>query len=99
MSERYPTDEELDRIAKWPVIGTDDLRALFDYVRSLWWMPEWGWKEADGKFNISTGGWSGNEDIIDALQQNFMFWGLCWLSSKRGGHFEFELKQIAKGTP
>ena len=38
--------------------------------------------------NVSTGGWSENEDVIDDLQDT-MFWVLRWHQSKRGGHYEF----------
>lgn len=92
----YPSDEALEKIEQWPVSGTADLRALFDFVRTLWLWPDWGWIEKGSRFDISTGGWSGNEDIIDALEKNFMFWSLCWVQSRRGGHYQFELREIGK---
>lgn len=88
-SERdYPTQDELDKIVKWP---PPDWKGLFEFVHSIWWMADWG-VDCDGdNYSFSTGGWSGNEDLIGAMQQNFIFWSLCWVSSKRGGHFEFKL--------
>ena len=90
---RYPADEELERIANWPV---NDWLPLMAFARSIWWMPDWGWREtADPKklgvthYCLATGGWSGNESIIEALQANFMFWGCCWLESLRGGGYHF----------
>ena len=40
---------------------------------------------------ISTGGWSGNESIIEALRQNKWFFCLYWVQERRGGHFVFEI--------
>ena len=39
---------------------------------------------------FATGGWSGNESIIHAMQENIM-WKLRWISSHRGGKYGFEL--------
>ena len=89
MSEySYPTDEQLDKIKTW---AHEDFAGLMDYVKSLWWAPDWGWEEKKGKYNISTGGWSGNEDIMDILEENEWFFTLCWEQSRRGGHYIFDL--------
>ena len=37
---------------------------------------------------LTTGGWSENEKIIDILC-NTMFWFLWWQESKRGGYYKF----------
>lgn len=87
----YPSDEDLLKIEEWPY---QDFPGLMKFVKSIWWHPDWGWTINGNKYNISTGGWSGNEDIIGALMRNKMFWLLCWVSSRRGGHFEFELRDI-----
>lgn len=91
---RYPTKEELKKIKKWP----EDHAGLMDFIHSIWEYAEWGWREkkfADAiEYNISTAGWSGNEDIISALGKNFIFWNLCWVQSRRGGHYIFHVKQI-----
>lgn len=108
--DRYPTDEELQRITTWP--HTDSL-GLMDFVRSVWWMPDWGWRqevkppeegdllhsEPYTHFAISTGGWSGNESIIYALEANWMFWMMCWTQSRRGGHYVFEVRELTKSSP
>src|SRR5712671_3118024 len=94
--EGYPTDGALDRIRAWPMA---DLRGLMAFVHEIWCWPDWGWTEEikDGKptYAISTGGWSGNESVIGALEANNMFWLLCWQSSRRGGHYEFALADFA----
>lgn len=91
MSDDYPTEEELERIKNWPYT---DIPGLLEFTKSLWHFAEWGWSPPlNGVLRISTGGWSGNEDIISALRDNTMFWTLCWQSSRRGGHYEFSLPE------
>ena len=43
------------------------------------------------RYKLSTGGWSGSEDVICAMEENYMFWMCCWISSLRGGHYVFEI--------
>ena len=97
MNKDYPTEEELAQIRNWDC--KQGFQGLTDLIESLWWDPEWGFKLHKGqntfrkavmKLELHTGGWSGNEDIIDALQDN-MFWLLCWNESRRGGHYKFEM--------
>jgi|ERR1035438_6118477 hypothetical protein len=97
--DQYPTDEELDAIKNWKMTDTNNYCDLMEFVKGLWWMADWGWHEYSHPeggilYTISTGGWSGNEDIIAALQDNTMFWLMSWQSARRGGHYEFQLKTI-----
>ena len=101
-NEGYPTEEELEKIRTWPIVIEssldEDFHELMSYVKELWWMPDWGWsydKETE-TYSLSTGGWSGNEDIIGALQENVMWWIMFWKSSRRGGHYEFSPISIRK---
>ena len=41
--------------------------------------------------SLSTAGWSGNEEIIDALEKNQFFWLMFWTKSERGGRYTFEI--------
>ena len=93
MSE-YPTEQILRKIHKWDIVdsGPDDLVEL---IRSEWHWPEWGFKYNRRRLELHTGGWSGNEDIIVALQGT-MFWFLYWMKSFRGGHYYFHIKNIRK---
>lgn len=93
----YPDEEELKRIREW---DWKDPAGLFAFIKARWYMPDWGWHEETGVddvittkrgtwFRISTAGWSGNESIMEAWEANHMIWTLFWVSSRRGGHFEF----------
>lgn len=88
----YPEDEELETIKTWD--HKKGWPALMEYVQSLWhWGPDYFHPQAhcEGRWEAHTGGWSGNESIIGALMENQLFWVMCWLQSRRGGHFEFEV--------
>lgn len=90
----YPTEETLLAIREW---DANDLGGLFQFVAEAWNL-DYGRalircveSSAEGRhwIELHTGGWSGNEDIIGALQANTMAWTLAWWSSRRGGHYEF----------
>lgn len=98
----YPTEDALELIERWHF---NDAEGWFVYIRSIWWSADWGWKEKEEpheykentmvhRYHVSTGGWSGNESIIRAMQDNHMMWHLNWVQSRRGGHYIFELKEI-----
>ena len=93
----YPTASTLSEIELW--LHTD-YTGLMKYVRRAWHFDDWGWRQEKEKndlgrrvrrYHISTGGWSGNEQIISSLMRNQMFWMVCWLQSRRGGHYIFEV--------
>jgi len=99
----YPTDAALDVIRLW---HWDDAKGWFKFIEGLWHFRSWGWREDDEaheyledeivrRYYVSTCGWSGNENIIRAMQKNEnMLWTLTWVQSRRGGHYIFELKEI-----
>lgn len=98
----YPTDAALDVIRLW---HWSDAKNWFKFIENLWVYRDWGWKEKDEphdrnkektikRYYVSTAGWSGNEDIIRAMQDNGMMWHLNWVQSRRGGHYIFELREF-----
>ena len=89
----YPTEKELRRIEKWPYT---DFVGLMEFIESIWEFKEWGFNRTKSSYQLSTGGWSGNESIIDAMQKNIIFWSVCWNSSRRGGHYVFRLPKRKK---
>ena len=83
----YPTDETLETIEKWPFM---DCKGWFSFIGEAWYWPEMF--DVNGNtVSASTGGWSGNEDIINAMERNELMWVISWKCSQRGGHYEFEI--------
>jgi len=88
----YPSEAVLREIETWDCF---DLVKLVSFLGNIWHFGDWGFKVTGKKvlrLQLHTGGWSGNESIIGALQNNFMFWSLCWLRSERGGHYYFKIQ-------
>ena len=88
MTDGYPEEHELEKIETW---DCDDFKGMMDFVASLWYYPDY-FEQDGGTYRLSTGGWSGNEEIIGAMKQNSIFWLMCWQMSKRGGHYEFKVR-------
>jgi hypothetical protein len=82
----YPTEETLKAIREWP---TDDLPAMLTFCEKAWQYKDYVVHEGD-TWEFHTGGWSGNESIIQAMDDNQLFWIRYWKSSERGGHYKFE---------
>lgn len=87
----YPTEESLKAIEDWDVIG--DGIGMFDAIARIWQYGSWGWREREDRdgsrhYEVSTGGWSGNEEILQALEKNFAM-SFFMESHKRGGHYHF----------
>lgn len=89
----YPTKEEVKKIANWDY--EDNWHELLEYIKRLWRYPTYFRREKD-IYRLSTGKWSGNESIINAMSSNVLFWNVCWVSSNRGGHHVFEIRKIEK---
>lgn len=93
---RYPSDAELEKIESWD--GTP--RELVQFIGSIWaYRSDTDWVIRNGrdlmgrkvyKVNFSTWGWSGNEDIVGALEGTW-FWFHNWWSSRRGGHYQLQI--------
>lgn len=89
----YPTEDELKKIEEWA--HTDGYGNLFEYIRPLW--EGYGrMTKKENTYDLATGGWSGNEEIIGALKRNRLFWCVCWELSERGGHFIFNIPPSGK---
>ena len=86
----YPTEEELKFIEDYDVIKDGPI-GLINYLKEIWhWDDYISFDEETGTLELHTGGWSGNESIIQELEKTF-FWYFYWKSSHRGGHFFLEI--------
>lgn len=100
MSE-YPSANELRKIRDWAFDQPDSFLMFMNYVRSVgyyWSVGQYwplqnpfGWFHRGRTYRIATGGWSGNECIISSMKDNWIFWSVCWQSSRRGGWHVFKL--------
>ena len=95
MSE-YPEDSELEHIKNFEPHPHN----LMSYVKNIWKYADIGYFSSEKildtnialvEYSLSTGGWSGNESIIESLLENFMFWNMYWYSSMVGGHYRFRI--------
>jgi hypothetical protein len=85
----YPTEDTLKKIAAFNILKDDPI-AFTEYLCDNWvngYPPEYDKKH--GTLQLSTGGWSGCESIISALQGT-MYWVMFWYQSKAGGHYWFK---------
>jgi hypothetical protein len=93
----YPHDIELERIRSWPLSVTADFEAVMDYVGRRWSYPDRWSKEryktstdrVELRYEFSTGGWSGNESLVAAMEENQMLQTMGAYSWQRGGHYEY----------
>lgn len=71
-------------------------QGLIDHLQKLWeWDDYISW---DGEYlELHTGGWSGNEMVIMALEKTF-FWFFYWQKSERGGHYYFTIPKKKEAT-
>ena len=93
----YPT-EETERLVRE---FEGDARELLASLREVWMHPTY-WDEEEGvdildrpvhRYHVSTAGWSGNESLIDALRNHWIFWMRFWVEERVGGHFIFEISE------
>lgn len=108
-ADGYPTEATLDHIRKWPIKGAADCVAAMDFAGNAWHYPRCWTREdtpeaidrVEVRYTFSTGGWSGNESILEAIRENHMLHALGAWSWRRGGHYEYKFSveaQTAEAT-
>lgn len=97
-NDGYPTEEELAVIEKWDKFNVESFEELFEIIKDLWnWGPTYAIKHDQCHYELHTGGWSGNEDIIGAMKKNPVLWLLSCEWERRGGHYYFDLSLMPGG--
>ena len=92
-SDGYPEEHELKYIREYDLVKSDP-RTLLEYMKGMWRWKEYFVIKKTGKglwVEIHTGGWSGHEEMIAALEKT-LFFSLFWTMSKAGGHHYFRVK-------
>lgn len=94
----YPTEDSLSRLAEAPCLNNEEFVQIMDQIREVWWHPDYFTKLVDRNgrthYMVSTGGWSGNEDLIGAMQRNTLLWMLHFQSVHSGGHYHFSSREV-----
>jgi len=92
-ADGYPTEESLEYLAAH--IPRDPCEPLA-YVVEAW--STYGTVRLDGStLRLTTGGWSGNESLIEALELQHVAWPAAWESTHRGGAYCFDLARFSDG--
>lgn len=92
----YPTDEALDALAAFTGTPSEFLEAAHRQWNDDYGRWDKGRLVGDGterpgtRVVLATGGWSGNESVISAVQDT-MFHLMFWYSSTRGGLHEYRV--------
>lgn len=78
----HPTKATERAIANWDF---RDAAGWLAYIREAW-NHHYGrmWNE-DGLLKMATGGWGGNEAVVEAMRRNSLLWSMLWESSHKGG--------------
>lgn len=79
----YPTEETINKIKNW---DPQDFRGLMEFMQKMWRWPSYFSLEGDVA-RVSTGGWSGHEEMIDVIPP--VWRELYWYRTTRGGHYIF----------
>lgn len=93
----YPTEEYLNFIKNF----NHETMPILDFVEVLqdgWYFGDWGFKlhrkyKGKIKLELHTGGWSGNEEIIETILKNIWLthFNMRYVRWHTGGHYYFEI--------
>lgn len=92
----YPSDEVVEALPDVEITSWADCETILRALCAAWKWPSYAriGRRRKGRrlWRISTGGWSGHESLLSALERNSMFMVLCFHSLRRGGHYVFETR-------
>jgi len=79
----YPSDETLEAIENWPM---EDFKNCLKFAEKAYQKGYGVWKKEEGWIKIATGGWSGNESVVYALQKQ-IYWNMLFIAKLCGGAY------------
>jgi hypothetical protein len=98
----YPTEEWLQFIKEYNPDNTH-ISVFLEALEEGWHFGSWGFKlkrkyKGVRKLELHTGGWSGNEEIINEILSNIYLSHFSMIYAKwtAGGHYYFEIKHYEK---
>ena len=93
----YPTDEFL-KFIKYYKPNNMPILEFIEILCNGWYFGDWGYKlhrkyAGKRKFELHTGGWSGNETTIEAILSNIYLthFTMSYVKWYAGGHYYFEI--------
>ena len=95
-NDGYPSEKWIKFIKDFES-DTMPIMEFVELLRHNWWSPDWGYRlqrqyRGIRKLHLSTGGWSGNEETINAIISNFWLRNLLGYSQWNiGGHYKFKI--------
>ena len=91
--EGYPTEEILNYIKTYDL--KQGIFLLLEILHKIWNYKDCCKIKIKRTITLEliTCGWSGNEDIVQALMENKVFWFSYWEESKKGGYYKFKIKE------
>jgi hypothetical protein len=69
----YPAEETLEIIKQWDM-NPSTMKDLMAFIASAWHWDDMARETSPGLWVFATGGWSGNESLLSALQQSKAWW-------------------------
>jgi hypothetical protein len=95
-SNGYPTEDGLRLLSEWN-IATEDVSTMLKVLQSMWRSNKSGFVLTGKRvqhLQLHTGNLPGNEEIINALKKNEIFWGRYWRTHRKGGHYYFTIRPM-----
>ena len=91
---KRPTPEHLKFIKEQET----DIEDVFEWIANIFNISVHGKAKFSNnrkRLKLITGGWQGNEDIIDAMFENVRI-SICWRATIKGGVSIWDLREIVK---
>jgi len=101
----YPSDETLRDISYWYTFNGYTPKEFLQFCEGAFNTHYGSWKIVENYNNdllkdkpfdalrIATGGWSGNESVIQQMEKT-IFWSICWRASVSGGLYILDYDKV-----